>query len=76
MLASSSLGRSIPLVSFMANLLSTILPVLENFNIYGAISTGQHVPLAYLAMAGVYALLYGGVAMLFALLLFEDRDLA
>ncbi len=40
------------------------------------ISTGQEVPLEYLAWDGLYCLLYSSVAMLVALLLFEDRDLA
>ena len=62
--------------SFIADLLSTILPVLDHFNIYGAISTGQTVPLAILLWSTVYCLLYSTVAMLFALLMFEDRDLA
>jgi len=34
------------------------------------------VPLSYLGLAGIYCLLYSGLAMLVALLLFEDRDLA
>lgn len=61
---------------FVAQLLSTVLPVLEAFNIYTAISTGRPVPPTYLAWATVYCLLYSSVAMLLALLLFEDRDLA
>jgi ABC-type transport system involved in multi-copper enzyme maturation permease subunit len=61
---------------FVAQFLATVLPMLETFNIYTAISTGKDVPLEYLAWAALYCLLYTGVAMLLALLLFEDRDLA
>ena len=61
---------------FVAKLLATVLPVLEAFNIYTAISTGKPVPLTYIAWATVYCVLYSSVAMLLALLLFEDRDLA
>jgi ABC-type transport system involved in multi-copper enzyme maturation permease subunit len=61
---------------FVAQLLATVLPVLETFNIYTAISTGNPVPLTYIAWATVYCVLYSSVAMLLALLLFEDRDLA
>ena len=43
MLANSAVGHQIPFVPFAADLLCTILPVLDHFNIYGAISTGQHV---------------------------------
>jgi hypothetical protein len=60
----------------VADLLATVLPVLEHFNIYGAIARGQPVPLVYLAWAAGYCLLFSSVAMLVALLLFEDRDLA
>ena len=75
MLANSALGQ-IEQVGFIAGLLAAVLPVLEHFNIYAAIATGGHVPLAYLGLAGIYCLLYSCLAMLVALLLFEDRDLA
>jgi ABC-type transport system involved in multi-copper enzyme maturation permease subunit len=75
MLANSALGQ-IEQVGFVAGLLAAILPVLDHFNIYTAIATGQQVPLSYLGLAGVYCLLYSALAMLVALLLFEDRDLA
>jgi len=55
---------------------AAVFPVLEVFNISTGISNGQQVPLIYLGIAAVYCLLYSVVAMLFALLLFEDRDLA
>jgi len=61
---------------FVAQLLATVLPVLETFNIYTAISTGNRVPPSYIAWALLYCVLYSSVAMLVALLLFEDRDLA
>lgn len=65
-----------PIISFMAKFLATVLPVLEHFNIQAAIASGADVPLSYLGWAGVYCLLYTAVAMLIALVLFEDRDLA
>jgi ABC-type transport system involved in multi-copper enzyme maturation permease subunit len=74
-LADSSMGQ-IEFVRFVANLLAAILPVLDHFNISAGISTGQNVPGEYLAWAGLYCLIYSAVAMLVALLLFEDRDLA
>jgi hypothetical protein len=75
MLAASSAGR-LAVVAFVADLLSTLLPALDNFDIYGAISTGNPVPGHYLLGAAVYCALYSTVAMLVALLLFEDRDLS
>jgi len=74
-LADSAVGR-FEIVRFIANLLAAVLPVLDNFNISAAISTGQYVPLDYLGWAGLYCVLYSFVALLLALLLFEDRDLA
>ena len=60
----------------MADVQAAIFPVLDNFNISAGISTGQQVPLDYLAWGGLYCVLYSAVALLVALLLFEDRDLA
>jgi len=74
-LVNSSVGE-IVFVRFAANFLAATLPVLEHFNIHTAIATGQTVPLQYLAWATLYCALYSTVAMLVALLLFEDRDLA
>ncbi len=74
-LANSAVGQQ-EFVRFVAHLSAAVLPVLDNFNISAGISTGQTVPLVYLGWAGLYCLLYCGVAMLVALLLFEDRDLA
>jgi hypothetical protein len=53
-----------------------VLPMLDHLNIQAAIAGGNPVPYAYLAWAALYALIYIAVAMLVALLLFEDRDLA
>ena len=75
MLADSAVGQ-FQIVSFVANLLATVLPMLDHFNIYDAISTGKTVPAEYLWWTGGYCLLYCTIAMLVALLLFEDRDLA
>ena len=63
-------------VKFAAQLFATILPSLEAFNISAAVATGSVVPPAYLGFAALYAFLYGAAAILFAFILFEDRDLA
>lgn len=63
-------------VKFVASLLATVLPVLENFEIYGAISAGREVPLEYIGLSALFAILYSLMAMFLALILFEDRDLA
>lgn len=74
-LAKSAMGQ-MAIVPFLADLLSAVLPVLDHFNIYGPISTGAPVPAKYLGMAGIYCLAYTSLAMIVALLLIEDRDLA
>jgi ABC-type transport system involved in multi-copper enzyme maturation permease subunit len=64
------------IVAFFAQLVATVLPNLENFNIQAAIAADAEVPLLYLGVALVYCMLYVAIALLLALALFEDRDLA
>lgn len=65
------------LISFMARLFAWILPSLEFFNAAPAIATGAVIPwTGYVLPALGYCLMYSGAALLLALLLFEDRDLA
>ena len=64
------------IVGFVARLFSTIFPVLDHYNIEPAVATGQEVPLAFLGWAALNTLLYSTIAILAALLMFEDRDLA
>ena len=75
LLLKSSIGQ-FEIVGFVARFFSTVLPVLDHFNVQAAVATGVPVPLTYLAWAAVYCALYSSVAMVLALLLFEDRDLA
>lgn len=63
-------------VRFVAELVATVLPNLEHFNIQAAVAAGVAVPGNYLAWALLYSLIYGFIALLLALVLFEDRDLA
>ncbi len=73
--ADSSVGKN-EFVKFVADAMSAVFPLLDYFDISAGISGGRTVPLEYLAWAGVYCVLLCCVAMLVALLLFEDRDLA
>ena len=69
--------RSNELVRFMANLFAFILPSLEYFNASPAIATGQLISWGgYVVPALVYCMMYSGAALLFAFLLFENRDVA
>jgi ABC-type transport system involved in multi-copper enzyme maturation permease subunit len=74
-LVNSALGQ-FAIVRFVGDLLAAVLPVLPHFSMETAISTGQTVPWIYFLAAGGYCALYCFGAMLLALLLFEDRDLA
>lgn len=65
-----------PLVRFMGKFLATLLPNLDDFNIQAGIAAGSSVPLDYLGWAALYCALYTTAALVLALLLFEDRDLA
>ncbi len=65
-----------PILLFVSQLIATILPVLENFDVETAIATGQPVALSYLGLAALYCFLLSSVSLLLALLFFEDRDLA
>ncbi|HZZ27637.1 MAG TPA: ABC transporter permease [Pirellulales bacterium] len=76
LLVQSKVADPYGIVHFVGELLATVLPVLENFNLHSAIAAGQDVPLVYLKWALLYCFLYSSVAMLLALILFEDRDLA
>ena len=75
LLVQSAVG-SLPPVAFMGIFISAVLPMLEAFNIQAAVAGGREVPYEYLALSLYYCFLYSLVAMLLALILFEDRDLA
>jgi len=75
MIVQSSMG-SFPIVGFFGQLIATVFPNLDHFNIQAAVAAGVGVPLAYMAWAFVYCLIYTVIAVLLALVMFEDRDLA
>jgi len=75
LIVQSSVGR-FAIVRFVGQFFATILPVLDHFTIEAAVIGGVAVPWSYLAWAGLYAALYSAVALLVALVLFQDRDLA
>lgn len=73
LIVQSTLGR-FPIVQFFGRLNATIFPNLETFNVEAAVSGGQAVPLGYLGLSSVYAGIYTVIALLLALIMFEDRD--
>ena len=76
LLVQSSSFASLPTVSVFANLIAIVFPVLNHFDVQAAVNTNVQVPLVYLGWAMIYTAIYGTMAMLFALVMFEDRDLA
>jgi len=75
LIVKSSAG-DIVFVKFIGRLISVMLPVLDHFEIEGAIAGAATVPPEYLWTALLYSVLYCTAAMLLALIFFEDRDLA
>ncbi|MFV2068128.1 MAG: ABC transporter permease subunit [Pirellulales bacterium] len=75
MIVNSGAGK-FEIVGFIGRLIATLLPVLDDFNIQAAIAAGAAVPLPYLGWAFAYCVLYSTIALLLALAMFEDRDLA
>jgi ABC-type transport system involved in multi-copper enzyme maturation permease subunit len=75
LIVQSSVGR-FAIVRFVGQLFATILPVLDHFTIEAAVVGGVAVPWNYLGWAALYAGLYSAIALLVALVLFQDRDLA
>lgn len=73
---SQVVAEQLPPVIFFGRLIATVLPVLDHFNIQASVAAGVPVPATYLVWTLIYCALYSGVAMLLALALFEDRDLA
>lgn len=75
LIVQSSMGQFV-FVRFFGQLIATIFPNLDHFNIQAAVAAGLPVPHLYLAWAFIYCLIYSLIAMLLAWFLFEDRDLA
>lgn len=76
LIVDSPVGENYAIVSFVAQLIAVVVPVLDHYNIQAAVATGQSVPAAYLAWTTLYCALYTTFALLAALLMFEERDLA
>jgi ABC-type transport system involved in multi-copper enzyme maturation permease subunit len=67
---------SFELVEFTAQLTAVVLPALSYFNVSSAVATGSPIPWTYVAWNFLYCILYSGIGILLAFVLFEDRDLA
>ena len=74
-LVRGNLGK-LELVTFLARVIATVLPAVENYNVEAAIVTRSVVPASYVGFAALYSSAYVAAAVLLAFILFEDRDLA
>jgi ABC-type transport system involved in multi-copper enzyme maturation permease subunit len=63
-------------VTFVARLIATAVPSLDAFNVSAAIATETQVLPSYPGTALIYCVTYVTATILFAFILFEDRDLA
>lgn len=72
----SSTQEGFEIVKFVAQLVATIIPILEHFSLQAAIDSGNKITMSLLSGSLVYCLLYVLLSLFLALLLFEDRDLA
>ena len=68
--------KDVPFVKFVAQLLATILPALDNYNMSAAIAMDRTIPPDYVGYNALYSLCYVSAIILLAFILFEDRDLA
>lgn len=68
--------KDVPFVKFVAQLLATILPALDNYNMSAAIAMDRTIPPDYIGYNALYSLCYVTAIILLAFILFEDRDLA
>ncbi len=75
LIVQSSVGE-IPLVAFVGDLASAILPVLGHFSMETAVAMEKQLPWHYVGYAAVYSMIYCFLALVVSLFLFEDRDLA
>src|SRR5262249_30125451 len=76
----TAVSREQPLIHFTANLFHTLLPGLEFYDMGLAIVRPDPIPpgdfAKYVGSVTLYSILYTSIALLFGLILFEDRDLA
>ncbi|MDA7951193.1 MAG: ABC transporter permease [Pirellulaceae bacterium] len=63
-------------VKFIGQLFASVLPVLDHFNIQAVVASGRDIPMIYLLWMALYTILYSTIALMLALFLFEERDLA
>lgn len=64
------------IVRFVGQLITAVLPALEHYDMSAPISAGKQIPWSVIGLTAIYSIMYSFTAMIVAMLLFEDRDLA
>jgi ABC-type transport system involved in multi-copper enzyme maturation permease subunit len=67
-------GTQTPLLRWVVTVLYAVMPNLENFNVASAIALGSAVSISYVVITVAYALAYTGIALLVAMILFQERE--
>lgn len=75
LIVKSAAGKLV-FVKFIGQFIAALIPVLDHYEVEGAIFGTNSVPTEYLLLSLLYSALYCTAAMLLALFFFEDRDLA
>ena len=71
-----SAGQRFELVEFVGKLIAVVIPNLNLFNVQSAIDADISIPILYLAGTFNYLVCFVIMIWMFAMLLFQDRDLA
>lgn len=71
-----SAGQKFELVEFVGKLIAVVVPNLNLFNVQSAIDADISIPILYLAGTFNYLVCFVIMVWMFAMLLFQDRDLA
>ncbi|MGC4004297.1 MAG: ABC transporter permease subunit [Pirellulales bacterium] len=76
LVASNRLDDPLQIIHFTSRFFAAVLPVLENYTIDAAITSGKEVPWEYLLATLAYTGVFCAFALVVSLLMFEDRDLS
>lgn len=59
----------------IGNIMYSILPNLENFNVSSALAVGTHIPVGYVAITSLYGIMYIGAILFIATIILERKEI-
>ncbi len=59
----------------VGNIMYSILPNLENFNVSSALAVGTHIPVGYVAITSFYGIMYIGTILFIATIILERKEI-